>query len=70
MRFTGPSLGRSDIFQVVSQRSPQGAKLRRIAYIEAGDPDMARFAETVALNRGVNVRLFESVTDAEKWLSQ
>jgi hypothetical protein len=31
---------------------------------------MARFAETVAVNRGVNVRLFESVATAERWLSE
>ncbi len=27
-----------------------------------------KFAETVAVNRGLPVRLFSSVNDAEKWL--
>jgi len=31
---------------------------------------MATFAETVAINRGVNVRLFESAAAAERWLSE
>ena len=69
MRFSGPSLDPIDVFHVISQRSPQGAKLRRIAYVQAGDTGMARFAETVALNRGVNVRLFDSVAAAEEWLA-
>ena len=70
MRFTGPSMDTTDIFHVISQRSASGAKLRRIAYVEGGgNQDTARFAETVAMNRGVNVRLFDSVAAAEKWLS-
>jgi hypothetical protein len=32
------------------------------------DPEGARFAETVALNRGVNVRLFAGVEEARRWL--
>jgi hypothetical protein len=31
---------------------------------------MPYFAETVARNRGVNVRLFQSVAAAEEWLSE
>jgi hypothetical protein len=27
-----------------------------------------KFAETVAANRGIPVKVFSSVTDAEKWL--
>jgi chromosome condensin MukBEF MukE localization factor len=70
MRFTGASLDATSIFQVISERSPSGARLRRIAYVQAtGDPQKARFAETVAVNRGVNVRLFDNVADAEKWLA-
>jgi hypothetical protein len=29
---------------------------------------MPHFAETVAINRGVNVRLFANVAAAEEWL--
>ena len=70
LRFSGESLDATSIFQVISQRSAAGSKLRRVAYIDAsGHPDKARFAETVALNRGVNVRLFADVAAAERWLS-
>ncbi len=70
MRFSGPSLNMSDIFRVISQGSADGARLRRIAYVEASVTDMAksRFAETVAINRAVNVRLFGDVAEAARWL--
>jgi hypothetical protein len=69
MAFDGPSLAPSSIFDVVSERSADGLKLRKIAYVDASrTSDKARFAETVAMNRGVNVRLFETIADAQKWL--
>jgi hypothetical protein len=73
MDLTGPSLDTSSIFNVIAERSGDGAKLRKIAYVDlsvAKDDGKARFAETVAVNRGVNVRLFRVVVDAEKWLAQ
>jgi len=30
--------------------------------------DLMKFAETVAVNRGLPVMVFSSVSDAEKWL--
>ena len=72
MHLSGPSLGTINIFQVISQASPRGAMLRRIAYVDTfeGEPDAPRFAETVAKNRGVNVRLFPDVAAADAWLSE
>ena len=73
LAFTGESLPTGAIFSIVSERSTDGAKLRRIAYVDdrfADDPEKARFAETVALNRAVNVRLFRGVGEAERWLAQ
>jgi hypothetical protein len=74
MAFSGPSLPAASIYNVISARAPEGAKLRKIAYVQpvvdADEPDMARFAETVARNRGVNVRLFANVAAAERWLSE
>ena len=70
MALSGPSLGPSGILRVVSERSGDGSKLRKIAYVEAsadGQP-RAKFAETVAINRAVNVRLFEKVDEAVRWL--
>jgi hypothetical protein len=69
MRLEGPTMGTSSIFSVVQERSGAGRELRRIAYIDATrEPEKAVFAETVARNRGVNVRFFRSVEDAKKWL--
>jgi hypothetical protein len=69
--FSGPSLDAGTIFSVISERSPFGAKLRKIAYVDTTDPDprKAEFTETVALNRGVNARLFGSLEAARRWVS-
>jgi hypothetical protein len=70
MRLTGSRLGTLGIYRVISDRSADGARLRRLAYVE--DPldhvEEARFAETVAVNRAVNVRLFKDVSEAARWL--
>ena len=72
MALSGPSLGPSGILRVVSERSADGSKLRKIAYVEASmdGQQRAKFAETVAINRAVNVRLFESVDQAVRWLEE
>jgi hypothetical protein len=71
MALSGPSLPAVNIYNVISQRVPEGARLRKIAYVQTAidDPGMPHFAETVARNRGVNVRLFPNVAEAERWLS-
>ena len=70
---TGPSLDSSSIFDVVAQRTAIAAKLRKIAYVDRAnfgrDPEKMKFAETVAMNRGVNVRLFHDLETAGAWLS-
>ena len=70
MQLHGPDLNTTNVYEVISQRVTDGSKLRKIAYVpfQRGDRSMAHFAETVAVNRGVNVRLFESVAAAERWL--
>ena len=70
MAFSGPSMGPSGILRVVSERSADGARLRKVAYVEASmdGQQRAKFAETVAINRAVNVRLFENVGQAVHWL--
>ncbi|HUI98709.1 MAG TPA: hypothetical protein VLY46_00655 [Usitatibacter sp.] len=73
MSFSGESLPTATIFEIVTERSADGARLRRIAYVDrrlGHDPAKALFAETVAVNRAVNVRLFHDVADAERWLAQ
>lgn len=67
----GPSLPPAEIFAVVADRSFEGSKLRRIAYVDPSerDPGKMKFAETVAINRGVNVRLFRDIAEAHRWLA-
>jgi hypothetical protein len=71
MQLSGPSLNTGSIYDIVTQRAADGRKLRKIAYVQSvtDDPAMPYFAETVAMNRGVNVRLFQSVAAADEWLS-
>jgi hypothetical protein len=70
VNLAGTSLDFSSIYEVISTRSATGTKLKRIAYVDATtrNPDRMRFAETVALNRGVNVRLFRNLEDAKRWM--
>ena len=73
VNFTGPSLATGSIYDVVAREAPQAKMLlRRIAYVDASprDPEKKKFAETVALNRGVNVRLFPTVAEAARWLEE
>jgi hypothetical protein len=71
MHLSGQRMSSASIFDVISDRVPDGLKLKKIAYVD-GSPDLdgAFFAETVAMNRGVNVRLFKSVAEATAWLSE
>src|SRR4051812_28350682 len=71
MQLSGPSMDTSSVYEVITRRVPDGRKLRKIAYVQAAidDPAMPYFAETVAVNRGVNVRLFQDVATAAQWLS-
>ena len=70
MHLAGGSLTTTSVYNVISQRVPDGRNLRKIAYVDTSpdDPAMAYFAETVAVNRGVNVRLFQNIAAAEEWL--
>jgi hypothetical protein len=70
-RLEGPRLDMTDIYEIASQ----GQKLapgRRpaIAYVDvnATSASNMKFAEDVAVNRGIFVRMFPSVADARHWL--
>ena len=68
----GPGLSLLDIYQIVDEGGPRTWPfVRRIAYVDvkaAARPGNIRFAETVALNRGVNIRAFWNVEEAKAWL--
>lgn len=73
MNLVGPSMSTLSLFGVVEERSSQGQQLRKIAYVDASAErslEHKMFAETVARNRGVNVRFFQSVAEAEKWMKE
>jgi hypothetical protein len=69
-RLDGQRLGATDVFQIASGA---GGSVKRlldaIAYVDVNaQRGLMKFAESVAVNRGVPVRVFASVGEAEKWL--
>jgi hypothetical protein len=69
---SGPSLGIVEMYEIISLAS-RGVTplLRRIAYVDTNSQhqhERLQFAETAAVNRGVNVRVFKDVSEAEAWL--
>jgi hypothetical protein len=69
-RLEGPRLSTMGVFQIASEGSSQGRGFfEAIAYVDVNaEGDLMNFAETVAVNRFLPVRVFSSVSDAEKWL--
>lgn len=68
-RLTGPRLGTIDVFELASRASERALGVfRAIAYVDVNAGAPLEFAETVAVNRGVPVAVFSSVTEAERWL--
>ena len=69
-RLEGPRLGKLDIYQMVSEGAVRFAgKLDSIAYVDVNAMDSSmQFAENVGSNRGIPVKVFATVHDAEKWL--
>lgn len=66
----GPRLGTLDVFEIVQKGSKDAfRRLDAIAYVDVNaEGDLMRFAETVAINRGLRVAVFKTVSDAETWL--
>ena len=67
-----PSIPLSSVFQVIDARVPNALHaIRKIAYVDTNpEHDLTRmeFAEDVAVNRGLNMRLFPTVAEAVRWL--
>jgi hypothetical protein len=70
----GPGLSIMAVYKLVTEGSKRhGNIVKRFAYIDANHSHIKEnmeFAETVAVNLGMNVRLFETVADAEAWLKK
>jgi hypothetical protein len=69
---TGPPFATVDVYDVVDAASRGVAPaIRYIAFIDtnpAHDFAQMKFAETVAVNRGVNVKVFRDVPSAREWI--
>ena len=69
----GPGLSLGQIFGVAASAGPEAAaSIRRFAYVDTNpghEPSRMRFAENVAANRGLNIRVFRTVDEARGWLT-
>ena len=68
----GPRLGVGEIFQIVAEASGSSTHdIHRVAFVDINPTHSLsnmKFAETVALNRGMMMNAFPTVADAEQWL--
>jgi len=65
----GPRFDTMQVFDVVAEGSMRAlGRLEAFAYVDAQMGSMSEFAETVAVNRGVPVAMFNNMSDAEQWL--
>ena len=71
-RLEGPRIGTFDVFQIAAEGTGRArGHFKAIAFVDVNaQGDLMKFAETVAVNRGLPVRVFSSVGDAEKWLAE
>lgn len=71
-RLEGPRLETIDIFEIVSEGSNRAeGQLKAIAYVDVNAVgNLMKFAESVAVNRGLHVAVFSSVREAETWLQE
>lgn len=69
-KLDGRRLDELEIFSLIAEGSAEALGVfDAIAYVdEQQDFEIVKFAETVAVNRGIPVVVFSSVADAENWL--
>lgn len=69
-RLDGPRLRQMEVYQIVSDTSARTrGRFKAIAFVDLNaDGGEMEFAETVAVNRGVPVRVFATVAEAAQWL--
>ena len=66
----GPRLNVVKVLELISEESSKSIGLfKAIAYVDVNAVDNSmEFIENVAVNRGLPVKVFPTVTDAQKWL--
>ena len=68
-RLEGPRLDAMDIFSIMSDGSVQNLGFfEAIAFVDLQMGEMGEFAETIAVNRGMPLAAFNSVSSAREWL--
>jgi hypothetical protein len=70
-RLTGRRLETWDVYQIASDHNTLARGFfRTMAFVDVNaGGELMKFAETVANNRGVPMRLFPTVAEAEAWLA-
>jgi len=70
-KLDGPRLKTIPIYEISSEGSNQArGYFDAIAYVDTNaEGNLMKFAETVAVNRGLPVNVFANIEDAEKWLN-
>lgn len=68
----GPRLGTMDVYALVTAGARQfHGVLEALAFVDLNaEGGVMRFAEDLAVNRGIPVRVFRTVAGAEQWLAQ
>ena len=69
-RLEGPRLSTTSVFEIASAGTSRAeGQFKAIAYVDVNaEGALMKFAENVAVNRGLPVMVFSSVSEAEKWL--
>lgn len=69
----GPGFSVGEIYAIIAEAAGKFAGgIRQVAYVDTNpehQDSRMKFAETVARNRAINVRMFSNVGDAEQWLA-
>ena len=68
-RLEGPRLSMMEVYAIVSEGSLRGGGQLEIAFVDVNaEGDLMQFAETLAVNRAMHVRVFSTVAEAEEQL--
>jgi hypothetical protein len=67
----GPRLDTMSVFDIATDGSQKSrVHFRAVAYVDVcAESSSMKNAETFATNRGLNIKVFERVDEAEKWLA-
>jgi len=68
-RLEGPRLSMMEVYAIVSEGSLRGGGQLEIAFVDVNaEGDLMQFAETLAVNRAMDLRVFSTVAEAEEQL--